>query len=380
MIGTRHHRRGGLLPGPRDRRFFITPLVGMLADVGITGTLAAIAAPALQYGALGAGLGALTKGSIGKDALIGAGIGGIGGALGWVGGGATTAAGQAAEAAGVDPALVDSNGNYITPPIPPDYQQPGSIGAPAGQVYDTAGNLVSTGATDPNVGSTGGGALNPLSQSAADSSGSGFLGGKTGGIRNTALALGALGAVGSMLNKPSIGTWATPGPTSTTQGATYNTPYTPGGSGRTALNPFSAGAGPQASAPGQAPNYWQYGAGPENYFGNNSTAAYGFAAGGALTAAHGGHGEFSTRSGHHYVVGDGDGQDDEVPARLSDGEFVWDATTVSRLGNGSNRRGAALLEHARRQIAHDSGSDRVVQKKIHKSPLDYVAQAAGGGR
>ena len=75
------------------------------------------------------------------------------------------------------------------------------------------------------------------------------------------------------------------------------------------------------------------------------------------------------------MQGPGDGQSDSIPAALSDGEYVWDATTVSRLGNGSNRKGAELLDRARRLIAHDAGSDRVVQKKIRKAPLQYLMEA-----
>ena len=37
----------------------------------------------------------------------------------------------------------------------------------------------------------------------------------------------------------------------------------------------------------------------------------------------------------YYVEGEGTGRSDEIPAYLSDGEYVIDAETVSMLGDGS---------------------------------------------
>jgi hypothetical protein len=75
-------------------------------------------------------------------------------------------------------------------------------------------------------------------------------------------------------------------------------------------------------------------------------------------AAHGGH-----ISGHptadpteqvfktgHYVTGKGDGQSDDIPAMLADGEYVFDADTVAALGNGSNKAGAEKLDQFREAI------------------------------
>lgn len=44
------------------------------------------------------------------------------------------------------------------------------------------------------------------------------------------------------------------------------------------------------------------------------------------------------------------GQEDDIPAMLSEGEFVFDAETVSMLGDGNNDAGAAALEQMRRNI------------------------------
>ena len=56
-----------------------------------------------------------------------------------------------------------------------------------------------------------------------------------------------------------------------------------------------------------------------------------------------------------YVQGPGDGMSDSVPmnngnAALSNGEFVFDADSVSQIGNGSNAAGAAKLNAARQRL------------------------------
>lgn len=51
-----------------------------------------------------------------------------------------------------------------------------------------------------------------------------------------------------------------------------------------------------------------------------------------------------------YFSGGTKGQDDKVPAMLSDGEFVMDAETVSMLGDGNNAAGASALEQMRQNI------------------------------
>lgn len=50
------------------------------------------------------------------------------------------------------------------------------------------------------------------------------------------------------------------------------------------------------------------------------------------------------------VQGEGGGQDDMVPARLSPGEYVMDADTVSALGDGDNGAGADALDRMRENI------------------------------
>ena len=54
-----------------------------------------------------------------------------------------------------------------------------------------------------------------------------------------------------------------------------------------------------------------------------------------------------------------------MPARLSPGEYVFDADVVSALGDGNNEHGAALLDQMRERIrAHkrSAPADRIPPK------------------
>lgn len=50
------------------------------------------------------------------------------------------------------------------------------------------------------------------------------------------------------------------------------------------------------------------------------------------------------------VHGAGDGQSDDIPAMLADGEYVIDAETVAQIGNGSTKAGAQALDRFREGI------------------------------
>jgi hypothetical protein len=50
------------------------------------------------------------------------------------------------------------------------------------------------------------------------------------------------------------------------------------------------------------------------------------------------------------VHGPGDGQSDDIPAMLADGEYVIDADTVAQIGNGSTKAGAHALDKFRENI------------------------------
>ena len=51
-----------------------------------------------------------------------------------------------------------------------------------------------------------------------------------------------------------------------------------------------------------------------------------------------------------YVQGDSGGQADLIDAKLSAGEYVFDADTVASLGDGNNAAGAAKLDQLREEL------------------------------
>jgi hypothetical protein len=83
--------------------------------------------------------------------------------------------------------------------------------------------------------------------------------------------------------------------------------------------------------------------------------------------------EFITGATGHYVKGKGDGQSDDIPAMLADGEYVFDADTVAALGNGSSDAGAKVLDKMRQEIRKHKRSAPVhkIPPKA-KSPLEYI--------
>ena len=124
-------------------------------------------------------------------------------------------------------------------------------------------------------------------------------------------------------------------------------------------------------------DWYRYGYGPQQSFfnyvpqalPNTSTAYTGYAAGGGVKGRSGA----STQS--FAVRGPGDGREDAIDARLSDGEYVIDAETVALLGNGSNKAGADKLDqfrvnvrkHKGRALARGKFSDNA------KRPEQYLA-------
>ena len=92
--------------------------------------------------------------------------------------------------------------------------------------------------------------------------------------------------------------------------------------------------------------------------------------GGAL-GHYGGREDF--KHGKH-VAGEGDGQSDDIPAWLADGEFVFPADVVSALGNGSTKAGTDKLYemmHSIRDRARSKGPEDLPPPAL-KSPLDYL--------
>jgi hypothetical protein len=75
----------------------------------------------------------------------------------------------------------------------------------------------------------------------------------------------------------------------------------------------------------------------------------------------------------YYLEGDTGGQDDKIPALLSDGEYVIDASTVAHLGDGNNRAGAKKLDGMVRNIRkHKGGSVNLPPKA---KPLEKYLRA-----
>lgn len=99
-------------------------------------------------------------------------------------------------------------------------------------------------------------------------------------------------------------------------------------------------------------------------------AAGGIAEGGAL-------GVLSAPKVEGPVAGPGTGRSDDIDARLSDGEYVFDAETVALLGDGSTAAGAELLDQMREAIRAHKGK-ALAKGEISpdaKSPLDYLTGA-----
>jgi len=79
-----------------------------------------------------------------------------------------------------------------------------------------------------------------------------------------------------------------------------------------------------------------------------------------------------------YATGSGDGRADLINARLSDGEFVIDAESVSMLGNGSNKAGAKMLNDMRKNLRSHKGKALADGRfsPDAKSPLEYMKRSA----
>jgi hypothetical protein len=87
-------------------------------------------------------------------------------------------------------------------------------------------------------------------------------------------------------------------------------------------------------------------------------------------------GTFDSTTGDSYVndPGHGDGTSDDIDAKLSGGEYVMDAGTVSMLGNGSNEAGSRALDQLRQRIRKHAGKQLVKGKQFMKAkpPETYL--------
>lgn len=101
---------------------------------------------------------------------------------------------------------------------------------------------------------------------------------------------------------------------------------------------------------------------------------YGKYAGGGLNVVnYAGKDRVDYRAGD-AVTGPGDGQSDDIPAMLADGEFVIPADVVAALGNGSTKAGSDKLYDMMHSIRahHRSAKPKDLPPPAKKSPLDYL--------
>lgn len=106
------------------------------------------------------------------------------------------------------------------------------------------------------------------------------------------------------------------------------------------------------------------------------------AGGGALDVVHhSGKKRLDFRQGA-AVSGPGDGQSDDIPAMLADGEFVFPADVVAALGNGSTKAGSDKLYKMMHEIRayHRSAKPKDLPPPAKKSPLDYLKGQSKGRR
>lgn len=156
--------------------------------------------------------------------------------------------------------------------------------------------------------------------------------------------------------------------------------------------PQTAPEVPQPPLGGNMSNTFTYGTQPPSYdelfsnqefaedpdFVNREELILPYKAGGSplniqMMYAKGGDPREDFRDGKH-VAGPGDGQSDDIPAWLADGEFVFPADVVSALGNGSTKAGTEKLYdmmHAIRKRARSKGPKDLPPAAL-KSPLDYL--------
>jgi hypothetical protein len=80
---------------------------------------------------------------------------------------------------------------------------------------------------------------------------------------------------------------------------------------------------------------------------------------------------------NRFAQGAGSGRDDTIDAKLSDGEYVFDAETTALIGDGSAREGAKRLDAMRENIRKHKGK-ALARGKISpdaKSPLQYIKES-----
>jgi hypothetical protein len=295
--------------------------------------LGATGASLLGNALIGAGTGALTGGS--KGALKGALLGGAGtlamGALGSTGAGVTSTGQEGMSGwwnrmGSGDYFTTGLGGSGVGPNGIPQAGEPLPVPRPTGEAASALGITGST---------------------AGDAAASkGIL----GGIMDSKWAVPA-----ALLGVSALGNTKSPELPQQNAGTTASTD--PNLSKRLELTPLSR---QRVAAP---TNYYTYGYGPEQSFFSSPVEAEAptvkAAMGGPLA---------------RYVEGGGTGRSDSIDAKLSDGEYVIDAETVSLLGDGSSKAGAKRLDQFRANVRKQKGRQLAKGKfsPDAKRPEEYI--------
>ncbi len=319
----------------------IAPGVGTAlgAGLGLTGT----AASTVGTGLIGAGLGGLTGG--GRGALTGALTGGLAGyALPAMGITGTPAADGSVFSGGI---FSPTGGSGIAPAINNLFNGAPAAAAAAPSAAAPAGGAAAGGAGGAAAGGAGGAAA-------------GGAGGAAAGGTSMLNRVGQMAALGLVANAALGGGGgqsggATPAPQQNDPNMTRPLPQVE--FSRTRTQP--EGDMRRYAITGGERDFYEDNELPEM----PRTAA---AMGGLMRAAQG-----------RYVKGDGHGREDRIPALLSDGEYVFDAETVSMLGDGSSDAGAKKLDQMREQIRkHKAGGlARGRMSPDAKDPSRYLKMA-----
>lgn len=124
-----------------------------------------------------------------------------------------------------------------------------------------------------------------------------------------------------------------------------------------------------------ASDYYTYGERPEKSYYSEDTLGdiAGHANGGEISGVFATGGDADPK----LVKGPGTGRSDDIPARLSDGEYVMDAETVALLGDGSTEAGAKKLDELRKRLRMDKGKNLAKGKfsANAKDPEHYLGEA-----
>lgn len=291
---------------------------------------------------------------------------------------------------------VDYSGSndYASDPITvdPSYLDPATFDQSSGGPYLNNEDYLNAELQDPNFFSdvgdnynstvAGGNSGSALSNLKANATGA-------NGVSGILQILAGLTPIASALMRPKTNTNSPTAAPGMTQGATA--PRAPMFNRTQNMSPTNSATG----APMTQQDWYTYGSRPEaQFFQNNSVplaqatgVATGQARGGALSSlsksrmfpdeSSFGMPEFDSAVEHH-VEGPGDGTSDDIPAKLSDGEYVMDANTVSMLGNGSNKAGAARLDALRENLRKHASKSMAKGKQFMKAkaPEQYMKGGA----